>query len=157
MKKVLFKIGLVLLFAAMFVGCGDKNTMGGGVTLPITIDDSDITESVTTGITLKDGKYKFIDTDYFFGTSIECGTFTISNSESTFTYIEAWGYNDGLLQKYSQSMLNNMNAYVNKSKYDFPADATDNGWVLLTNSDTINKKYSIKKEGTQFILLEKIE
>lgn len=146
MKKVLFKIGLVLLFAAMLVSCGGNggNPDSENEINPISIDSSDIT-TITSEVTLTDGTWKFIEDNV---NEIESGIFTISESKSKITYTELYRYSNGQLHTIEVTQLNKLN---NVTRFD---GYSPENWELKTNN---TNKFSIYKVNTRKILLEKIE
>ncbi len=156
MKKVFFKIGLFLMFAGLFVGCSGSGggNPDGNNPLPISIDSCDITTSVNEVI-LTDGTWKFIDTIYS-TSQTECGIFVISNNKGQITYTEGYNYSDGYLVTYGAATLASMSS-ENTTRFDYDSSTTTNGWILKTNNNTSNLKYSIYKENVRSILVEKID
>ena len=163
MKKVLFKIGLVLLFATMFVGCGgnggnpDTNT-----TIPsgstISISETGI-EINTNTITLSDGTWNYdikLPQNY-----VEYGTFIVSNQ--TLTYTLVYEGRNSYVDVMSENRFNLKNSnptsnYTNNFNYSTENNSSDVTCSIQKNqNNTKFKCIFTNSSGTTTTLLEKIQ
>ena len=163
MKKVLFKIGLVLLFATMFVGCGgnggnpDTNT-----TIPsgstISISETGI-EINTNTITLSDGTWNYdikLPQNY-----VEYGTFIVSNQ--TLTYTLVYEGRNSYVDVMSENRFNLKNSnptsnYTNDFNYSTENNSSDVTCSIQKNqNNTKFKCIFTNSSGTTTTLLEKIQ
>ncbi|MBR5033619.1 MAG: hypothetical protein IKX70_08175 [Treponema sp.] len=163
MKKVLFKIGLMMMFAVLFVACGgnggnpdtNNNTPSGST---ISISETGI-EIDTNTITLSDGTWNYdikLPQNY-----VEYGTFIVSNQ--TLTYTLVYEGKNSYVTEMSEIRLNNKNSnptsnYSNDFNYSTANNSSDVTCSIQKNqNNTKFKCIFTNSSGTTTTLLEKIQ
>ena len=161
MKKVLFKIGLMLIFSALFIGCGGNGgnpDSGKGGVKHFSIDESDITENLSDSedIVLEDGNYKFIHVQTFFSNSKDSGKCTVSVSEEKITFLEVIEESDGLIMKATTDDLRIMNNTDYYGNFLTRLNNNKDNWVIKNKANQDFSKMTAVSD-TETIILEKID